>query len=137
MSVTPLELARVAATAADAKKAEAIRLVDISEVSDVADYFLICTAANNPLLDAVVEEIEEKVRINCAEKPLQIEGRAGGGWVLMDYGAVVVHVFLPATRDYYRLDQLWGDAPITHLGLDGEGDPAPVSPVDLAPSEQA
>ena len=61
--------------------------------------------------DALVDEIEKKVRINCAEKPAAIEGRTEGSWILMDYGAVLVHIFLPEQREYYRLEKLWGDAP--------------------------
>lgn len=119
MTVTPLELARVAAMAADAKKATDILLIDLTKASDVCDYFLVCTAANVRLADAVVDEIEEKVALNCTVKPLSIEGREERTWILMDYGTVVVHVFLPETRDYYRLERLWGDAPRVDLGLDG------------------
>lgn len=122
MSVTPLELARIAASAADAKKATDICLLDLAGRSDVCDYFLICTAANRRLSDAIVEEIEERVRAGCGERPLSTEGRERSAWVLMDYGAVVVHVFLPETRDYYRLERLWGDAPRVELGREGEGE---------------
>lgn len=119
MAVTPLELAKIAAAAADDKKATDILLLDLTDKSDVCDYFLICTVANNPMMDAVVEEVREKVRINCGEKPLSVEGRAGSTWVLVDYGAVVLHVFREESRDFYRLERLWGDAP--HVPLDLEG----------------
>lgn len=112
MSVTPTELARIAFCAADAKKAEDIVLIDLSTMSDVCDYFLILTANNARQLDAVVDEIEEKVRLNAGTRPLGREGRAGASWVLLDYGPVVVHAFLPETRDFYRLERLWGDAPV-------------------------
>lgn len=111
MAVTSLELAKVAAVAADDKKATDISLIDLTGLSDVCDYFLICTAANRPQLDAVIEAIEEKVKANCGEKPLAVEGRAGSNWVLIDYGSVVAHVFKPEIRDFYRLDRLWGEAP--------------------------
>ncbi len=119
MAVTPLELAKVAAIAADDKKATDIVLIDLAEATDVCDFFLICTAANRPQLDAVVEAVEEKVRTNCGEKPMAVEGRAGSNWVLIDYGSVVVHVFKPEVRDFYRLDRLWGEAPRVPLDLDG------------------
>ncbi len=119
MASTPLELAKVAAIAADDKKATDILVLDLTGKSDVCDYFVICTVANNPMMDAVVEEIEEKVRINCQEKPLSIEGRAGATWLLVDYGAVVIHVFREESREFYRLERLWGDAP--HVKLDLEG----------------
>ena len=119
MAVTPLELAKVAATAADDKKATDILVLDLTDKSDVCDYFVICTVANNPMMDAVVEAVEEKVRINCGEKPLSVEGRAGATWVLVDYGAVVLHVFREEAREFYRLERLWGDAPHVHLDLEG------------------
>lgn len=120
MAVTPLELAKVAARAADDKKATDIVLLDLAGVSDVCDYFLICTASNNPQMDAVVDEIREKVRANCGESPLSAEGRARSTWVVLDYGAVVCHIFRPETRDFYRLERLWGDATRVRLGLEGE-----------------
>lgn len=120
MSATPLELAKIAATAADDKKATDILLLDLTGQSDVCDFFLICTAANAPLMDAVVDEVEEKVQRNTGLKPISREGRAGARWTLLDYGSVVVHVFRPEARDYYRLERLWGDAPRVALGLEGE-----------------
>ena len=123
MPVTSLELAKVAAVAADDKKATDIVLIDLTQVSDVCDYFLICTAANKPQLDAVIEAIEEKVKANCGERPIAVEGRAGSNWVLIDYGVVVAHVFKPEVRDFYRLERLWGEAPRVHLGLEGESEP--------------
>ncbi|MDY2788650.1 MAG: ribosome silencing factor [Atopobium sp.] len=118
MSVTPLELAKVAAAAANEKKIEELVLIDVSEISDICDYFLIGTAANARLADSVIDEIEEKVGINCAEKPISIEGREDKTWILMDYGVVLVNIFLPEQRDFYRLDKLWGDAPVVALSLD-------------------
>ncbi len=117
MSVTPLELSRIAAAAADEKKADDIVLIDLTGQTDVCDYFLILSASNPRLLDAIVDEVEEKVRINCDERPLSIEGRDERSWILMDYGSVVIHAFLPETRDFYRLERLWGDAPLVDLGL--------------------
>lgn len=116
---TPLEVAKVAAAAADEKKATDIMLLDLEGQSDVCDYFLICTAANAHLMDAVVDFIQEKVLKNTGYKPMSVEGRARTTWVLLDYGSVVVHVFQPEARDYYRLERLWGEAP--HVPLDLEG----------------
>lgn len=115
MSVTPEELARCAAMALDAKKAEDIKVLNLSELSDVCDYFVIATASNNRLADALVDEVEEKLAEACDEKPISIEGRDERAWILMDYGAVLVHVFTPETREYYRLEKLWGDAPVLEV----------------------
>ena len=119
MAATPLELAKIAATAADDKKATDILVLDLTDKSDVCDYFVICTVANNPQMDAVVEGVEEKIRVNLNEKPLSVEGKAASTWTLIDYGAVVVHVFREESRAYFRLERMWGDAP--HVKLDLEG----------------
>lgn len=140
MSATPLELALAAATAADAKKATDICLIDLSGSSDVCDYFLVASAPNRRLVDAVVDEVEERVRLNCGERPLSVEGREELSWVLVDYGAVVVHVFQPEARDYYRLERLWGDAPRVPLDLEGalpvESAPAPVADAAEGPAAE-
>lgn len=118
MGVTPLELAKVAAMSADAKKAKDVVLLDLSPMTDVCDYFLVCTGDNARQVDAIVDEVREKVHANCGVSPLSCEGREGLSWVLVDYGSVVVHVFRPETRDYYRLESLWADAPRVDLGLE-------------------
>lgn len=106
------EVARVAAAAADDKKATDIAVIDLTEHSDVCDYFVIATGSNNRQVDAVVDEVEERVAAACGEHPFSIEGREERSWILMDYGSVVVHVFTPEARAYYRLEKLWKDAPI-------------------------
>ena len=94
------QVARTAAAAADAKKADDVAVLDLTSLSD-----------------AVVDEVEEKVADACGEHPFSIEGRDEGSWILMDYGSVIVHVFSPEARDYYRLERLWGDAPVLDLGF--------------------
>lgn len=112
------EVARAAAQAAYDKKGEDITVLDLTQLSDVCDYFVIVTGTNNRLVDTIVDEVEEKVAAACAgEHPFSIEGRDQRTWVLMDYGSVVVHVFTPEARDYYRLERLWGDAPQLDLDL--------------------
>ncbi len=126
MAATSLQIAQVAATAADDKKATDICVLDLTGKTDVCDYFVICTGSNNRLVDAVVDEIREKVSKNFGLSPLSCEGREGLRWVLVDYGAVVVHVFTPEMRDFYRLERLWGDAPRVELNLEGAIDEAGV-----------
>ncbi len=118
MTVTSLELAKVAAIAADSKKASDLILLDLSSKTDVCDYLLICTGENSRQVDAIVDEVRAKVSANCGVSPLSCEGREGLSWVLLDYGSVVVHVFKPETRDFYRLERLWGDAPRVELSLE-------------------
>ena len=116
--VGAIDVARRAAEAAYDKKAEDIVVLDLTELSDVCDYYVIVTASNNRLADAVVDEVEEKVAQAYGEHPFSIEGREERAWILMDYGSVIVHVFTPEQREYYRLDKLWGDAPHVELALD-------------------
>ena len=118
MTVTPLELAKVAAVAADSKKADGVVLLDLSPLTDVCDYFLVCTGENARQVDAIVDEVRTKVSANCGVSPISCEGREGLSWVLVDYGSVVVHVFRRETREFYRLETLWADAPRVELGLD-------------------
>lgn len=115
--VSSLEITRVAALAADAKKAEDIQVLDLSGLSDVTDAIVICTASNSRLADSVIDEVEDQVREQCAVKPLAIEGRADGRWILIDFGPVICHVFSPEARDYYRLETLWNDAPQVDVPL--------------------
>ena len=84
MSVTPLEIAKVAAAAAEDKQAYDIALLYLTQLSDMCDYFLIASAMNAHQADAIVDEIEKKVRLNCAEDPISIELRDGKHWILMD-----------------------------------------------------
>lgn len=134
---TPLELAKVAAIAADEKKATDIMLLDLTGQSDVCDYFLICSAANSHLMDAVVDGIVKKVQKNTGYKPYSTEGRARSTWVLLDYGSVVVHVFQPEAREFYRLERLWGEAPHVPLNLEGAAPlPEPVESAEPAQDQQ-
>ena len=110
-------VARVAAQAAYDKKADDVCVLDLTELSDVCDYFVIASGSNSRLCDSVVDEVEEKVAAQCGEHPFSIEGRDEKNWILMDYGSVIVHVFTPETRDFYRLEKLWGDAPQLELEL--------------------
>lgn len=105
------DVARAAAQAAYDKKGEDVQVLDLTELSDVCDYFVLATGTNNRQVDSIVDEIEEKVAEACGEHPFSIEGREQKTWMLMDYGSVVVHVFTPEARDFYRLEKLWGDAP--------------------------
>ena len=115
LGIDAKEVARVAALAADDKIAEDVRIIDLTELSDVCDYFVIATGLNNRQTDAIVDEVEEKVAAACKEHPFSIEGREERTWILMDYGSVVVHVFTPEAREHYRLEKLWGDAPVYSL----------------------
>ena len=107
------ELARVAARAADEKLASDIVVLDVADVLGICDHFVIASARNEPQVKAVVGAIEEAVREATGRSPHNTEGMDARRWVLLDYGDVVVHVFLAEERDYYRLERLYGDVPRT------------------------
>ena len=107
--------ALLAAKAADEKKATDIMVQEVGAITSMCDYFVIATAANNRQVDAIVEEIEKQLREQGGIKPASREGLEEGTWALLDYGDVVVHVFQPEARDYYRLEDLWNDCPVIDL----------------------
>lgn len=96
------------------RRATDVLLLDLSKLTIVCDLFVIATSRNPIHSRAVVEGIEERLR-DQGRRPLHIEGLAAGRWVLMDYGDVVVHVFLPEEREYYDLERLWADAKVQRL----------------------
>ena len=104
------ELIKAAAAFGWAKKARDIVSIDLHEVSSVADYFLIMSGSNKPQLKAISDNIEEKLA-EQGLRPLRIEGYREAEWILLDYGSLVVHIFVDEQRDYYNLERLWGDAP--------------------------
>jgi len=102
-------LARTIVDLVVAKLGEDVLLLDIRPVSMIADYFVICSGASERQIQAIYEDILAKLK-EVGVDPLHSEGTATSGWVLVDYGSVIVHVFLPPTRRYYNLEQLWKDA---------------------------
>lgn len=113
--ITSKERAIIAAQAADEKKATDIMVQEVRDLIGVTDYFVIATAANNRQVEAIIDEIEVAERKIAQVKPLHREGTQDGSWSLLDYGDFVVHVFQPETREYYRLEALWNDAPVLDL----------------------
>lgn len=116
------DIAREAALAADDKKATDVVALDVSGISDVTDAIVVCTAANSRLASAVVDEVEDRLRLRFGLLALSISGKDDGPWVLVDFGSVVVHVFSPEGRDYYRIERLWGDAPTIDVPVDAGQD---------------
>ena len=100
------EIARII----DDRKGHDIVIMDLRGVSDITEFFVIATADNNRAVDAVIDEIENRLR-PLDIRAFAIEGREDNVWDLMDFGGVIVHVFQPEARNFYRLERLWGDAP--------------------------
>lgn len=103
-----LELTREIVKVLDRKKAIDIKAIHITELSIVADYFVIASGTSNTHVKSLADEVEYELSQKGVE-PSHIEGRATG-WILLDYGAVVVHVFTGESREYYNLERLWSDA---------------------------
>ena len=115
-----LKWVRHAAVAADDKKAIDTLIIDVGDVLAVTDHFVITSAANSRQVNAVIDAIEEEIRSAGGPSPVRVEGKEEREWVLLDYGAFVVHVFRSDQRDFYRLERLWGDRP--RLDWTGRGD---------------
>jgi ribosome-associated protein len=91
------------------KKGSDIILLDVQSVSLLADHFIICTGDTERQVKAIVDEIVERAQ-GAGVKPQHVEGSPSSGWMVLDYGTLIVHVFLPMQRDYYGLEELWNDA---------------------------
>ena len=102
--------AQRAARAALDKKAADLSILDVRTVSSVTDYFLVCSGKSTTHVRTITDAIRQELKADGV-RPLHAEGRPESGWVLLDYGDVLVHVFREDTRAYYALERLWGDAP--------------------------
>ena len=103
------ELAVIAAEAASDKKATDIVVINVAELLVVTDFFVIATGNTGIQVRAVADEVEEQLRARGGVKPIGREGAAEAKWLLLDYGDLVVHVFLAETREFYDLERLWAD----------------------------
>ncbi len=102
------EILKIAANALNGKKAKEINAIKVDDLTVLCEYFLICTANSSTQLRALADEVEDKLKEEGV-MPHHIEGRASG-WVALDYGSVVVHVFGRNEREFYALDKMWSDA---------------------------
>jgi len=106
-----LDLARTIVNILEDKKGEDIVLIDIHELADFADYFLICSGTSDRMLKALADDVREQVREHYSLRG-RMEGTPRDGWILLDYGDVILHLFSPDRRNYYRLEELWGDGKV-------------------------
>ena len=109
------EIAMKAAEVISEKKGEDIILIDIAERCSFADYFLNATATNERQLTALVDEVEEKLEKEAGILPRGVEGKPSSGWLLMDYGDIIVNIFLPDQRALYNLEKIWSDGQMTEI----------------------
>lgn len=108
--LTPSELARLAVKALDSKKGHDIKLLETGNITVIADYFIICTASSPAQIKALADEVDRVLSLN-GEPSIRTEGYRDGGWVLVDFGCIVVHLFTDEMRKFYNLEHLWHDAP--------------------------
>ena len=101
----------IAARAAADKKAEDTLALEVGEIIGIAEVFVITSGTNTRQVRTICDEIELALKREDGEAPRSVEGLDDASWVLLDYGDLVVHVFLRETRDYYALERLWTDAP--------------------------
>ena len=111
------ELAILLARTLDSKKGGDLKVLKTEGLTTLADYFVICTATSNTQVKAMSDACEEAVEQN-GERAHHIEGHRGGTWLLMDFSAVVVHIFNEEAREFYDLERLWSDAtPVDLTGI--------------------
>jgi len=92
-------------------KGEDIILIDLQDIAIFTDYFVICSGSTDrmiqALVDSAIDQVKEEFRINA-----RVEGQAEDGWMLVDYGDIILHIFSPQRRDYYRLEELWSEGKV-------------------------
>jgi ribosome-associated protein len=111
------QLAFLAVDAADDRKAEDQRLINISAVSTLADYLLIVTGFSKVQLRAISGSVIDKIEADLQRLPLRTEGQDRGGWILIDYGDLIVHIMMPEQREFYDLESFWGHGETVALTL--------------------
>ena len=107
--LSPQEVAKLAVRALDEKSGREVKTLKIENLSVLANYFVICTATSSTHIKTLADELEKTME-EANEIPRRKEGYRAGGWVLVDYGCVVVHIFLQEVREFYNLERLWADA---------------------------
>lgn len=113
--LTSKEMIAVAVQALDAKKGKDIKVLYTADQTTLADYFVLCTGTSSTQVKALADAVEDAMT-RSGEEPHHVEGHRGAQWTLLDYSAVVVHVFTEETREFYALERLWSDA--TQVGLE-------------------
>ena len=109
--IAPRAMADLVVDAASDTKGEDILVLNVSEVTTIADLFIIVSGRGERQVQAIADKIVEKAKAS-GRQPVGVEGYTAGRWILIDLGDVVVHAFVPEEREVYRLERLWGDAPV-------------------------
>ena len=96
--------------AAESKKAADIKVLDLTGITSFADFFVICTGANQRQIQAISDEVLTQLKQQAGEVPISLEGYNQAEWILADYGDLLIHIFSPKAREYYDLERLWRSA---------------------------
>lgn len=108
--MTPKETALLLAKALDSRKGVDIKVLETGNLTTLADYFVLCSGTSSTQIRALAEACEKAMKEQAGEDPHHVEGHRGGTWVLLDFSAVVVHIFNEEAREFYDLERLWSDA---------------------------
>ncbi|MBR3837853.1 MAG: ribosome silencing factor [Clostridia bacterium] len=108
--MTAIEKAKKAASVLDEKKGREVRILKVREETVLTDYFVIATATSSTHLKALCDEVEYVLREEEGIRADRVEGYQGGGWILVDFGDVIVHLFDQTSREYFKLEKLWNGA---------------------------
>ena len=109
--MTPLEQARRIAGLAQDKLAQDVVILDMRPVVSYTDYFVVCTGQNPRQAASIYDEVHQRMKQDAGLFPASVDGQREGSWIVADYLDVVLHIFTPESREYYRLEDLWGDVP--------------------------
>ena len=106
----------------DSKKADDIRAIRIGDLTILADYFVIAGATSTTHVKSLADEVEYQIKKDDEISPARVEGYGSASWVLIDYGEVIVHIFNPEAREFYKLERLWADGEPVDLSEFGIGE---------------
>lgn len=113
--MTSQEKAIRIASVLDAKKGKAVRILKVDNETVITDYFVIATAGSSTHLKALCDEVSFQIREESGQSPLRTEGYSAGGWILVDYGDVIVHIFDAESRQFFNLEKLWNTAEVVEF----------------------
>ena len=114
--MAPEDLAQEIADIASDRKAEHIRVLDVSDVVSYTDHLVICSGRSERQTKAIHDAVYQKLKDDHGLLPRRVEGDREARWILLDYLDCILHVFTPEARQFYRLDQLWGEVPARSVG---------------------
>lgn len=110
------EFSDIIISAIQDKKGHDIKVLDLSQLDGAPTHqFVVCTGNSTTQVSAIADNVREEVQKKAGEKPISYDGYRNSQWIVVDYGDVMIHVFLPDSRSFYRLEELWSDAPTTDI----------------------